>query len=82
MEAILLLMSSLVDSGSSLWQARTDSTLDTITSFAVFRRNRMSVGEYLRSVFVQGTGRNIPDPVFVGFVAFLNCVRYVEVGSV
>ena len=30
-----------------------------------------SVGEYLR--FVLGTGRNIPDPVFVGLVAFLVC---------
>ena len=31
-EPILLLMSSLVDSGSSLSQARMDSTLDTISS--------------------------------------------------
>ena len=32
-----------------------------------------SVGEYLRFVFVQRTGGNIPDPVFVGLVAFLVC---------
>ena len=36
----------------------------------MFRRNRMCVGEYLRFICVQGTGRNIPDPVFVGLVAF------------
>ena len=34
-EAILLLMSSLVDSGISLLRARTDSTLDTIPSVAM-----------------------------------------------
>ena len=32
-----------------------------------------SVGEYLRFVCIQGTGRNIPDPVFVSLVAFLVC---------
>ena len=32
-----------------------------------------SVGEYLRFICVQGTGRNIPDPAFVGLVAFLVC---------
>ena len=34
-EAILLLMLSLVNSGSSLWRARTDSTLDTISSVSI-----------------------------------------------
>ena len=42
-EAILLLMSSLVDSGSSLWRARTDSTLDTISSVGI----RLGVAECL-----------------------------------
>ena len=32
-----------------------------------------SVGKYVRFVLAQGTGRNIPDPVFVGLVAFLVC---------
>ena len=42
-EAILLLMSSLVDSGTSLRRARRDSTLDTISSVGI----RLGVTECL-----------------------------------
>ena len=42
-EATLLLMSSLVDCGSSLRRARTDSTLDTISSVGI----RLGVTECL-----------------------------------
>ena len=31
------------------------------------------VREYMRFVFVQGTGRNVPDPVFVRLAAFFVC---------
>ena len=44
---------------------------------SVFRCNRVfksdSVREYKRFAFFLGTGRNIPEPVFVGFVAFFVC---------
>ena len=63
-EDILLRMSSLVDSGSS----RMDSTLDIISSVGMCLK---SVGEFMHFIFIQGMGRNIPDPLFVGLAVFL-----------
>lgn len=82
-EAILLLMLSLVDSDTFRCRDRAASTLHTIAlvgiCFGVAERSvRITVASFS---FVSGMGKNVPEPVFVQSPSFLFFIAVVSVSA-